>query len=390
MKIGLVVEWLDPSRGGAERSTGEFVSQLLSRGVSLEVFTRSGVPSKPGMNVHTIETTAWTRAGATAQFIRAAENAIGEAGCDLIHALTPCQGAQVYQPRGGTVAETIRRTLSTRRSAAARALKRAGMAFNARQRLVLAKERAWLTGDRRPIVIAISQYVAQQLRHHYSYPDSYIRHILNGVEVTESTPAERARDRDEIRKMYGIGDDELLLLAVCHNFRLKGVGCLIEALSAVVRSGGVTARALVVGRGHRRRWGRLARRFGVGDVIGFCGAAERVDAFFHAADVLVHPTYYDPCSRVVLEAVSRGLPAISTRFDGACEAIEDGVSGFVLPSPEASDALASRIRILADDGVRRRMSAAAKRKAGLVSMQRHTEEVCGVYEGLLARAAGSR
>lgn len=127
---------------------------------------------------------------------------------------------------------------------------------------------------------------------------------------------------------------------------------------------------------------------GVGRLITFCGAAERVDPFFHAADVLVHPTFYDPCSRVVLEAVSHGLPAISTRYDGACAVIDDGISGFILTSPEDSGALASRIVKLADAALRERMSAAAKSKAALVSMHRHTDQVCELYEELLTQPAG--
>ena len=35
------------------------------------------------------------------------------------------------------------------------------------------------------------------------------------------------------------------------------------------------------------------------------------DAYF-AADFLVHPTFYDPCSLVVLKALACGLPIITT------------------------------------------------------------------------------
>ena len=368
----------------------QFVNRLLERGISLEVFTRSSIAQQAGLIIHTVPVAAPTRARRTARFIRSVEQSISESDCDLFHALTPCVGAKIYQPRGGTVAETIRRTIATRRTGAVRMLKRASLALNARQRFMLAKERDWLTGDRRPIVIAISQYVAQQLREHYDYPNSHIRNILNGVDVPDSTPAERKRNRDEVRKMYGVSADELVLLAVCHNFRLKGVGCLIEAVAEVHRAGAVRTRALIVGHGDKGPWERVARRLGVGKLITFCGSAERVDAFFHAADVLVHPTFYDPCSRVVLEAVSHGLPAVSTRYDGACAVIDDGISGFILTSPEDSTALASMISKLGDAGIRERMSAAAKRKAALVSMHRHTDQVCELYEGLLTPSAGVR
>ena len=47
-------------------------------------------------------------------------------------------------------------------------------------------------------------------------------------------------------------------------------------------------------------------------------AREMRNAYF-AADFLVHPTFYDPCSLVVLEALACGLPVITTRANGASE-----------------------------------------------------------------------
>ena len=62
------------------------------------------------------------------------------------------------------------------------------------------------------------------------------------------------------------------------------------------------------------------------------------------ADFFVLPTRHDPCSLVVLEALAMGLPVISTRFNGACEIMTDGVHGFVLNDPADVAALADAMR----------------------------------------------
>ena len=71
----------------------------------------------------------------------------------------------------------------------------------------------------------------------------------------------------------------------------------------------------------------------------FLGARPDVRQLYLAADVCVLPTYYDPCSRTVLEALSLGVPAITTAYDGAADCIREGEHGFVLESPEAVEKL---------------------------------------------------
>lgn len=386
MKIAIVVEWLDPARGGAETSTRQFIDRLIERGIAVELFTRSPIPSAAGMNVHVFQSRKAGRGAGTAAFIEWAQKQIASSDCDLSHAFIPCLGADFYQPRGGLTAETIIRTAATRPTAAGRFLKTLAMRFNTRQRFLLNMEHYWLTSDRRPIVIAISNYVVQQLRDHYQYPDSHIRHVLNGVDITPAAPDERERNRNEIRRRFGVGQDDLLLLTVAHNYRLKGVAPLLEAVGQVVRRGKVKVKALVVGREAPQPWRRMAHRFGAGDAVVFTGPSDRIECFFHAADVLIHPTYYDPCSRVVLEAISHGLAIIGTRYDGATEVLEDGVSGFVLLSPAFVDLTVINIEALADPARRRKMAEAAGKQAAHVTMRRHADQVVSLYQDFARRA----
>jgi UDP-glucose:(heptosyl)LPS alpha-1,3-glucosyltransferase len=103
--------------------------------------------------------------------------------------------------------------------------------------------------------------------------------------------------------------------------------------------------------------------------------------------VLVHPTYYDPCSRVVLEGMVSGLPCVTTRWDGASEMIEDGVNGFVLREPDDVTGLCDRVRRLADPRFRAEMGRSAARVAERVSMRRHAKETLALYECLIRERA---
>jgi len=386
MKVALVSEWLDSWRGGAETSTLQFIHHLMDRGVELHVFTRSRPSPTPGLFVHTINGASMSRTRRSVTFSHRVERILRADSFDVVHAISPCRFADIYQPRGGTVAETIERNVALRESAHARRLKRYTGRLNLKQRYLLSLERKLFKPGDGPLVVAISDYVVRQLREHYALPDDRIRTIYNGVDAGRSTPSERAGHRAAVRHEFGIADGELLVLLIAHNFRLKGVQRWMEALALLHDRGVDDVRSLILGRGESPRWHRLAVRLGIARRLTFVGPSERVREFLHAADILVHPTYYDPCSRVVLEGMAAGVPCITTRWDGASEMIVDGHNGYVLDDPTDVAALADRVEKLRDGSRRRRMGVAASAVAERVSMARHAREMVALYEEIASKS----
>lgn len=382
MKVALVTEWLDAWRGGAETSTQQFLHHLMDRGVDLHVFTRSRPSPTPGMAVHSVNGASMSRTRKSMTFGRRVESALREGEFDVVHAITPCRYATIYQPRGGTVAESIERNLALRRRGPARRLKRYVNRFNFKQRYMLRLERELFSATSPTTVVAISDYVTKQLQDHYALPDSRICKIYNGVNGDDTPREVREENRRSIRAEFGAGDDDLLVLSVAHNFRLKGVHRWMEALALLMARGTRNVKALVIGRGESAKWARLAGRLGVARSLTFVGPSDRVGAFYHAADVLVHPTYYDPCSRVVLEGMVSGLPVITTKWDGSSEMIRDGENGFVLDDPSDTAGLARCVEKLRDRELRRRIGREARGVAEQVSMARHADEMLALYERL--------
>lgn len=389
VRIALVVEWLDAWRGGAETSTLQFLHHLMGGGHELHVFTRSRPSPTPGMFVHTVSGAAMSRTRRSMTFAHRVDRLIAHESFDVVHAISPCRSANIYQPRGGTVAESIERNIALRRHRSGRALKRYVNHFNFKQRYMLSMERKLLGGAEGPTIVAISDYVVRQLKAHYHLPDGRIHKVFNGVDADRTDEEVRVRDRKTIRQEFGIAADDLVVLTVAHNFRLKGVQRWMEALAYLVRNGATGVRSLVVGRGDSERWHRLAGKLGIEGVLRFTGPSDRVPALRHAADVLVHPTYYDPCSRVVLEGMAAGLPCVTTVWDGASEMIDEGRSGFVLDDPWDIVGLADRVERLKDAELRRQMGTAAAAAAGAFSMARHAQALTALYESIATAGARS-
>ncbi len=124
MKVALVAEWLDAWRGGAETSTLQFMHHLMDRGVELHVFTRSRPSPAPGLHVHTVSGAAMSRTRRSITFAHRVERRLKAEVFDVVHAISPIRKATIYQPRGGTVAESIDRNIALLGSGSARRLKR--------------------------------------------------------------------------------------------------------------------------------------------------------------------------------------------------------------------------------------------------------------------------
>jgi UDP-glucose:(heptosyl)LPS alpha-1,3-glucosyltransferase len=156
----------------------------------------------------------------------------------------------------------------------------------------------------------------------------------------------------------------------------------------LLKSGLTDLRLLVVGRDNPVPFRRRVGSMKLHDHVIFTGPTQRSSAFFHAADVCVHPTYYDPCSRVVLEALSLGLPCITTRHNGAAEVMQDGVEGYILDSADDVDGMADRIRRLSSATLRGEMGGSAAALRDRISMERHVSELNDVFTEFAERRRG--
>jgi UDP-glucose:(heptosyl)LPS alpha-1,3-glucosyltransferase len=141
----------------------------------------------------------------------------------------------------------------------------------------------------------------------------------------------------------------------------------------------------VVGGKRRRAFSQLAERLGAAEGTTFVGPVGDAAPYYAAADVYVQPTYYDPCSLVLLEALASGLPVVTSRYNGAGELISEGVEGSIVDDPGDIDELSARLRPLLDAGLRARMSSAARRLAIKHSLERNCRELLAIYEEVAGR-----
>jgi UDP-glucose:(heptosyl)LPS alpha-1,3-glucosyltransferase len=392
VKVALVQETLDARRGGAESAVGELGRALAARGHAVTLVGRGegaageAAALDDGTWLQPIGVTGGSRVLRTIQFVRGADEFCRTNGFEIVHAITPCFSANVYQPRGGTYLETVRRNLALEPTVLHRAVKWVDRRLNRRQRFLLLAERQLLTARPTPWVAAISHYVQRQVTGQYGVSVERAPVIFNAVDIEPVAEAHAARVKTQWRDELGVETDGKLVLFVAHNFKLKGLDDLLAAWRLILKRDALPggSRLIVVGNGPRGRYEKRARRLGVGAAVTFLPGQGEMAALYAAADVLVHPTWYDPCSRVVLEALSCGVPVVTTRWNGAAEVIAEGKQGVVIETPLDHVALVDGIVqcALPEMAASAREAAAAAREQ--LSMRRHAEELTRLYERVLA------
>jgi glycosyltransferase involved in cell wall biosynthesis len=166
----------------------------------------------------------------------------------------------------------------------------------------------------------------------------------------------------------------------------KGHRYLLEALAALKRAGFPTS-ALFVGEGPERPMiQQRATEAGLAEDVRFLGWREDVDELLSASDLLVLPSVANEClPYAILEAMSHGLPVVSTDVAGIPDLVADGVTGRVVPPADAGE-LARAIREIAGDPVRSRAMGkkAEHRVTTEFSLERMVARMSDIYRQLAA------
>ncbi len=122
--------------------------------------------------------------------------------------------------------------------------------------------------------------------------------------------------------------------------------------------------------------------------VRYLGFVSNVEKLLSTTKILVFPSYYrEGVPRVVLEAAACAVPTIGADVPGTREAIDDGITGFLVP-PKNHRLLAERIgQLLDDEELRIRMGNAARRKAlAEFDVNLITEKQLDVYRAVLSFA----
>ena len=243
-------------------------------------------------------------------------------------------------------------------------------------------------------VIANSQWTADHiLREHKRKPKRLVV-IPRGVDLEVFDPAAMPPDRTaQMRKEWGVGEDDFVALLPGRLTRWKGQGVLIDALALLKAKGALSnARAILAGDAqgrddYEKELREKIETAGLSAHVFIVGHVSDMATAYAASDVVISAsTDPEAFGRVAPEASAMAKPVIATDHGGARETVLTNVSGFLVP-PGDAEALARALERVIATPPHGRVNMGMAGRAHIIrnySRERMCNETIELYRALIS------
>jgi len=384
MDVAFCYESVLPTRGGCETYIAGLARRLVTDGHQVHLYAcrwdETALPES--IHFHPIRLPLCPRFLRPWCFSAACNRLLKQSNHQISIGFDKIWGMDIVYPQGGLYRASTRHNLLKYRSPLMQNVVSVCKWFDPAHRSFLALESKQYLGGDQPLVIAISEMVRQHFQEYYQFSAEDVRLVRLAPDPDRLQECDRPRRRLEWRENWGIAPETTVALFVGLNYRLKGIEPLLHAVKRLPER---PFCLLVAGHQDTANYERLAARLGISHRVRFIGYCKDMRNGYFASDLLVHPTFYDPCSHVVLEAMTCGLPVITSRFNGASEMVHPPREGYVIDNPHDHEHLAWCLTQLLDPARRASCGQAARKTAATWTFEHHYRQMLAVFQEALAR-----
>lgn len=185
----------------------------------------------------------------------------------------------------------------------------------------------------------------------------------------------------EWRRSLGIADDEVAIGFLGRLVLEKGLDIFADVMNELTRRG-VPHRVMVIGEGPARDW--FADRVPEAAFTGF-QSGDDLGRAVASMDVFFNPSVTETFGNVTSEAMAAGVPVVAARATGAVDLVQDGVTGFLVPPRDVSAYADAIGRLVQDDDLRRNAGLAGHEAAKVYEWAPVNEAVLTAYLALMDR-----
>jgi glycosyltransferase involved in cell wall biosynthesis len=209
--------------------------------------------------------------------------------------------------------------------------------------------------------------------------------IHSGVDLNcfKRSPTASNPKRNEL----AIPPDSLVVGYVGWLIPIKGVTYLVKAMVEVVQRH-QNSLLLLVGKGDEKgeeevKLSKQVENLGIADNVRFLGWRPDVDEIMGCFDIFVLPSLNEGMGRVLVEAMSAGLPIVASRVGGIPDLVKDGENGLLVPPADAGALERAISDLLSDKARRKRMGETGKRMCRPYSVEAMVDKIDTLYSRLL-------
>ena len=370
MKIGFVLYDYYPF-GGLQEDCLATALATHARGHEVHIFTCTWKGEQPKeIEAHLLGKTGWSNITRNRHFFEALKQELPEQQLDGVVAFNRIPNADVYFAADPCYVERVKN-------------KSFWYKLGSRHRHFAALEKTIFTSSTPPATLVLTDREIDAFHQHYGTSREQFHLLPPGVDLNTTLESESANNRQELRSELGTSDAATVALFVGSGFRIKGLDRALRA----IRVNQSTAKQLefwVVGNGKPARFQKLAKQAGV--TVRFFGGRADTARFYDAADFLLHPAYSESAGKVLLEALTHGLPVLTTDTCGYAPHILDAKAGAVIESPFSQETLNQTVRtFIQDSDQRQQMSKNALAYAAAEDLYTCHQAAAEIIEKILSK-----
>ena len=212
--------------------------------------------------------------------------------------------------------------------------------------------------------------------------------VTPGVDIAlrEFTSFEKTAARESL----GLNPATMTVGFVGHDFKKKGLGTLLKGAAKLP----FDVQVMVIGNtAQADRYTDLVQALGAGKSCRFMGVVSDMPNAYAAMDCLAHPTTQDVFPMVLLEAMAKHVPVVTTRepYNNMGSLLVDHVDAVLIPDPDDIEGMAQALsQIWLDADLRQTLA-----KGGFAFAQKYSWDVAkakyyAVYRQVAAAKANQR
>lgn len=172
-----------------------------------------------------------------------------------------------------------------------------------------------------------------------------------GVDMQQYDILKKAEYRSAIRKKYNISNEEFVYGFAGRISADKGCIELLTAFQKITESE-PSAKLFIVGPIEDNcglppevlEWARRSEKVVMTGIVD----GSKMNEYYSAMDVLVHPTYREGFGMVLQEAGALGIATITTKIPGASEVMEEGISCLLVQPKNVSELESAMKKLITD------------------------------------------
>jgi glycosyltransferase involved in cell wall biosynthesis len=169
------------------------------------------------------------------------------------------------------------------------------------------------------------------------FPSEKIHYLGNGIDLKRFDPSRVSHEKVmTLQNDLGILPHQVVIGFVARWEREKGIYEFLEAASHL-KSKGVKAKYLIIGAYQAQKRTAvlpqgLLTKYGLGEEIILLGFLDHIPELLTLMDIVVLPSHgREGIPRILMESAALGKPVVATKVRGNVEAVEDGVTGLLVP-----------------------------------------------------------